>query len=78
MKISTNEEYLCQNTKVTNFYEINLSKYCSFDSCEDVVNPKLARKIVQTRISCTNGHRKIKINSKRDFEVRYSFMKLFC
>ena len=37
----------------------------------------LLTKRVQTRISCTNGDRKMKIPSKRNFEVRYSFMKLF-
>ena len=25
-------------------YEVTFSKYCSFDSCGDVVNPKLVRK----------------------------------
>ena len=43
----------------------------------DVINPKLARKRVQTRISCTNDVRKMKIKSKRNFEVQYSLMKLF-
>ena len=76
-KISTNKEYLFQNTKTTKFHEITFSKYCSFGSRGDVINPKFARKSAQTHISCTNGHRKIKINSKRNFEVRYSFMKLF-
>ena len=45
--------------------------------CCDVINTKLARKRIQTGISCTNGDRKIKIKSKKNFEVRYSFMKLF-
>ena len=43
----------------------------------DVINPKSARKRVQTGISCTNSDRKIKIKTKRNFEMRYSFMKLF-
>ena len=43
----------------------------------DVINPKLARKRAQTCISRTNGDRKKKIKSKRNFEMRYSFMKLF-
>ena len=43
----------------------------------DIINPKLARKRAQTGISCTNGDWKMKIKSKRNFEVRYSFMKLF-
>ena len=40
----------------------------------DVLNPKLAQKRAQTYISWTN--RKMKIKSKRSFEMRYSFMKL--
>ena len=43
----------------------------------DVINSKLAPKRTQTRISGINGDRKMKIKSKRNFEVRYSFMKLF-
>lgn len=43
----------------------------------DVINPKSARKRVQTSISCTNSDRKIKIKTKRNFEIRYSLMKLF-
>ena len=43
----------------------------------DVINPKLARKRTQTCISATNDVRKMKIKSKGNFEVRYSFMKLF-
>ena len=76
-KIGTNEEYFFQNTEIPKFHEITFSKYCSFDSRGDAINSRSARKSAQTCISCTNGHRKIKINSKRDFEVRYSFMKLF-
>ena len=53
MKIGANEKYLFQNTKTAKFHEITFSKYCSFDSHGDVINPKLAR-------------RKIKINSKRN------------
>ena len=41
------------------------------------LHPKLARKSAQTHISCANGHRKIKINSKGNFEVRHLFVKLF-
>ena len=77
MKIGTNEEYLFQNTKTTKFHEITFSKYFSFDFHGDVLNPNMARKIAQNRISYTNDHRKIKINSKRNFEVRHSIMKLF-
>ena len=43
----------------------------------DVINPKLTRKRVQTRISCTYGDRKMKIKCKTNFQVRCSFMKLF-
>ena len=43
----------------------------------DIIKPKLARKRVQTFIPCTNCDRKMQIKSKRNFEVRYSFMKLF-
>ena len=43
----------------------------------DVINPKLAPKRVQTCISYTNTDKKMKIKSKRNFEVRCSFMKLF-
>ena len=43
----------------------------------DVINSKLAPKRTQTRISGINGDKKMKIKSKRNFEVRYSFMKLF-
>ena len=45
-EIGTKEEYLFQNTKTTKFHEITFSKYCSFDSHGDVINPKLARKSV--------------------------------
>ena len=31
----------------------------------------------QTGISCTNGDREMTIKSKRSFQVKYSFMKLF-
>ena len=43
----------------------------------DVINPKSAQERAQTCISYTNGDRKMKIKSKSNFEVRYSFMKLF-
>ena len=43
---------------------------------DNVINPKLARNGAQTHISCT-GNRKMKIKCKRNFEVRYLFMKLF-
>ena len=33
--------------------------------------------VVTSSISCKNGDRKIKMENKRNFEVRYSFMKLF-
>ena len=43
----------------------------------DVINPKLAQKRDQTLVLGTNGDRNFKIQSKRNFEVRYSFMKTF-
>ena len=36
----------------------------------------MAQKRTQTRISCTNGNGKMKIKSKRNFQVSYSFMKI--
>ena len=75
MKIDTNEEYLFQNTKATKFHEMTFIAVLTPNG--DVINRKLTRQRAQTRISCTNGHRKIKSNSKRNYEVRYSFMKLF-
>ena len=42
----------------------------------DVINPKQLVKKVKIRISCTNIDRKMKIKSKKNFDVRYSFMKL--
>ena len=61
MKIGTNEEYLFQNTKTTKFHETTFSKYFSFDIHGDVLNPNMAQKIAQNRISYTNDHRKIKV-----------------
>ena len=43
----------------------------------DVINRKLAWKRTKTCISCTNGDRKMELKSKRNFEVRYTFMELF-
>ena len=43
----------------------------------DLINPKLSRKKVQTCISCTIVYRKMKTKSKKSFEGRYSFMKVF-
>ena len=43
----------------------------------DFINPKLARRRAQTRILRTNGDREMKIKSKRNFEVRYLFIKLY-
>ena len=42
----------------------------------DVINPKWTQKRAQTHILCTYGDRKMKIKSKKNFKVRYSFMKL--
>ena len=57
--------------------EITFSKNCSFNYCGDIINPKLARKKAQTRISCTNKDKEMKVNSKGKFEVKYLFTKLF-
>ena len=43
----------------------------------DVINPKLARERAQTCISGTNGDGKMKIKSTKNFDLKYSFMKLF-
>ena len=43
----------------------------------DVINPKKWVKKVQIGISRTNVDGKMKIKSKRYFEVNYSFMKSF-
>ena len=40
----------------------------------DVINPKMDQKFLIC-ISCTNVDRKMKIKSKRYFEVNYSFVK---
>ena len=37
--------------------------------------PKIGSKRAQTRISYTNGGRKMKVNNKDKFEVKYSFLK---
>ena len=44
---------------------------------EDIINSISAWTRVQTRISCTNDDKKMKIKNKRNFEVSYLFMKLF-
>ena len=72
------------NIKRKRYFEVTYSFMKLFSQIFDVltqlydaINPKLARKRVQTCISSANGDRKMKIKSKRKFEVRYSFMKLF-
>ena len=47
-----------------------------FTPCGDVINPKLALKRTQTHISYTNGDRKMKIKSKRNFQVRNFFIEI--
>ena len=42
----------------------------------NVINPKIAEKI-QIGTSCANVDRKMRIKSKRYFQVNYSFMNLF-
>ena len=70
--------------KSKRYFQVNYSSMKPFSKKievltqrRDVINPKSARKRVQTGISCTNSDRKIKIKTKRNFEMRYSFMKLF-
>ena len=41
-----------------------------------VINPKLAQKQPNLYLMYSNGDRKMKISSKRNFQVRYLFMKL--
>ena len=70
--------------KSKSYFQVNYSfmKLFSQNSealtqCCNVINPEMARKRVQTGISCTNGDRKTIIKSKRNFEVRYSLTRLF-
>ena len=58
-------------------YETLLSKLWSFDSTWWRRQATLTCKRAQACISCTNGDTKMKIKSKRNFEMRYLFMKLF-
>ena len=69
--------------KSKSYFQVNYSfmKLFSQNSealtqCCNVINPEMARKRVQTGISCTNGDRKTIIKSKRNFEVRHSLMKI--
>ena len=52
-----------------------VSKSQSFGSPWSSTQKKFKK--VQIVISCTNVDRKMKIKSKRNFQIRYSFMKLF-
>ena len=58
-------------------HETGLLKLCSFDSIWWRHQPKIGSKKGPNSFSFTNGKRKIKVKSKRNFEVRYSFMRLF-
>ena len=69
--------------KSKRYFEVNYSLMKPFSQnfedltqYDNVINPKLARNGAQTHISRT-GNRKMKIKCKRNFEVRYLFMKLF-
>ena len=69
--------------KSKRYFEVNYSLMKPFSQnfedltqYDNVINPKLARNGAQTHISCT-GNREMKIKCKRNFEVRYLFMKLF-
>ena len=42
----------------------------------DVINPELASKRAQTHTWYTNGDRKMKIKSKKNYEVTYLFIEL--
>ena len=70
--------------KSKSYFEVNYSfmkpfsqKFEYLTQCVDVINPKLAQQRAQTRISYTNGDRKMNIKSKMNFEEKYLFMKLF-
>ena len=39
--------------------------------------PRIGSRKGTNSTSCTSGDRKVKSGNKRNFEVRYSFMKLF-
>ena len=82
--ISCTNVFRKMRLKSKRYFQVNYSSMKPFSKKievltqrRDVINPKSARKRVQTGISCTNSDRKIKIKTKRNFEMRYSFMKLF-
>ena len=63
------------------YFQVNYSFMKVFSQkvltqCGDVINLILAWKRAQTCVSCTKGVRKMKIKAKRDFELKYLFMKL--
>ena len=55
--------------------EITFSKYCSFNFPDDVINSKLGQKGLKPVISCTNGDRQMKFNSKEKTEMKHSSLK---
>ena len=57
-------------------YETVLSKFWSFDSTWWLRQSNISSKRDPTHISCGNADRKTKSKLKRNFEVRYLFMKL--
>ena len=59
------------------FMKLFSQNFEALTQCCNVINPELTRKRIQTGISCTNGDRKTIIKNKKNFEVRYSLMKLF-
>ena len=70
--------------KSKEYFEVNYSFAKPFSQNFEVliprsddINPNLGQKRAQTCTSCTNCGRKMKIQSKRNFEVKYSFMKFF-
>ena len=73
MRIKSKRYFQVNNS----FMKLFSQNFEALTQCCNVINPELARKRIQTGISCTNGDRKTIIKSKKNFEVRYSLMKLF-
>ena len=73
MKIKS-KKYFAVNYSFMKPFSQNLSFWLSMMTLS---TQNWLEKRVQTRISCTNGDRKMKIKRKRNFEVRRLSMKLF-
>ena len=70
--------------KSKRYFEVNYSFMKPFSQNSevltqrgDVINPKFARERAQTCISGTNGDAKMKTKITKNFDLKYSFMKLF-